>query len=67
MTPETGVVVDAGDIEGTMETVRMIESRGKDAYRDVCRRWALGHFRKEDRYRDYIDLYESLLPVKQDR
>lgn len=67
LTPETGAVINTGDIDGLMDTVRMIESRGKDACMDVCRRWALGHFRKEDRYRDYIDLYESLLPNKQGR
>ena len=57
----TGTVVDKGDIRGLRDAVKMICEKGKDAYRSACREHALKNFRKEDRYAEYMDLYESLL------
>ena len=39
----------------------LICEKGKDAYRSACREHELKNFRKEDRYAEYMDLYESLL------
>lgn len=61
VTEKTGFVVEQGDVKGLMEAVRQIEQRGKEWYREVCREYALAHFRKEDRYADYFDLYEELV------
>lgn len=60
ITPETGFVVEQGDVKGMLDAVRTIEEKGKAHYRDVCREYAIKHFRKEDRYMDYIKLYEQL-------
>lgn len=57
---ETGFVVDQGDIVGLMACIRFIRQTGKERYSAGCREYALAHFRKEDRYEDYIKLYESL-------
>lgn len=57
---ETGFVVEQGDIVGLMACIRFIRQTGKERYSSRCREYALAHFRKEDRYQDYIDLYESL-------
>lgn len=60
VTPETGFVVPQGDRDEALRKVRAIERRGKEAYGQPCRAYALAHFRKEDRYADYFALYEEL-------
>ena len=61
ITPDTGFIVEQGDKYGLMEAVRKIEKLGKDYYQPRCRSYAEAHFRKEDRYADYLRLYEALL------
>lgn len=60
VTPRTGMVVAQGDVEGLMRSVRLVERRGKEAYAAPCRQHALAHFRKEDRYMDYLRLYDEM-------
>ena len=61
VTDVTGKVVEQGDVAGLLAAVREIESLGADCFRQPCRDYALAHFRQEDRYRDYLRLYENLL------
>ncbi|WP_280120979.1 MULTISPECIES: glycosyltransferase [Muribaculaceae] len=61
VTDVTGRVVEQGDVAGLLAAVREIESLGADCFRHPCRDYALANFRKEDRYRDYLRLYENLL------
>ena len=58
VTVETGCIVEQGDVRGLLEAARGIARRGKAFYQAPCREYALKHFRKEDRYLDYLDLYE---------
>lgn len=60
VTEDTGFVVEQGDVKGLLEAVRMIAERGKEQYTAKCRAYALENFRKEDRYADYLKLYESI-------
>lgn len=60
VTQHTGFVVEQGDVKGLLNTARGIISRGKEAYRENCRAYALANFRKEDRYADYIRLYDTV-------
>lgn len=60
ITSDTGFIVEQGDIPGLLAAVRIIEERGKDYYQTKCRAYAEAHFRKEDRYADYLKLYENL-------
>lgn len=60
VTPETGFIVEQGDVEGILKAVRIIRQHGKESYIAPCRSHALTHFRKEDRYADYIHLYNKL-------
>lgn len=57
----TGLVVDQGDIAQLVAAVRTITMVGKHAYSAACRKRAEEHFDKKDRFREYIDLYNSLL------
>lgn len=60
VTQHTGFVVEQGDVKGLLDTARSIIGRGKEAYRENCRAYALAHFRKEDRYADYLKLYDEI-------
>lgn len=59
ITPDTGFVVKAGDIEGLASALETIRSRGKSVYSNACRSRALSCFRKEDRWAEYLRLYEA--------
>lgn len=61
VTEKTGIVVEQGDVQGLLDAVRLIEGRGKAFYQEACRQYALQNFDKNDRYADYIRLYEQLL------
>ncbi len=61
VTEKTGFVVEQGDIEGIINAVRVVERNGKNHYRVPCREYALANFRKDERYADYLKLYDELL------
>ena len=61
ITPETGFVVPQGDIESVMECIKTVQMKGKATYSTACRNYALAHFRQEDRFQEYIDLYKQIL------
>ena len=61
VTENTGFIVEQGDIDGVIKSVRQVEQRGKSYYQDICRNYAMAHFNKEDRYADYLSLYEELI------
>ena len=60
VTEGTGFIVEQGDIKGLLEAVRTVAERGKVQYTAKCRAHALANFRKEERYADYLKLYESI-------
>lgn len=60
ITPQTGRVVEQGDVEGLADALHAIRKQGKTHYTEACRSYALAHFRAQDRFNDYIQLYESL-------
>ncbi len=61
ITPQTGLVVETGDVGGLRSAIDAIESRGNDYFRVPCRTHALAHFRKESRYAEYLRLYGECL------
>lgn len=65
ITEKTGVVVSQGDVKGLLSASRRIISQGKEFYRKPCREYAIAHFKKEDRYADYLNLYDELLCGRQ--
>ena len=44
-----------------VDAINEIKSKGKMYYSDACVDRAHRLYRKEDRYKEYIDLYESLI------
>jgi len=57
----TGIVVEQGNIHKLMEAIKQIKEKGKQSYSETCVKRAHRLYRKEDRYREYIDLYEELI------
>lgn len=60
LTPDTGCVVEQGDVAALAACFHAIRQKGPDAFRKSCTAFARANFSKEDRFRDYIDLYENL-------
>lgn len=61
ISPQTGIIVEQGDLDGLSNAVQYICKKGKETYRTVCRERAVKYFNKNDRYQEYIDLYNQLL------
>ena len=63
VTPETGFVVPRGDIRAVLQCIEAVRKNGKESYSSACRSYALAHFRQEDRFQEYIDLYKKILHI----
>lgn len=61
---KTGIVVDKGDIEGLKRAIDTIFIQGKEHYQSACRQRAVELFNKNDRYKDYIDLFNEVINKK---
>lgn len=60
VTPETGIVIEKGDVEGLAKAINDICYK-IDSYSVKCRERALCYFGRDDRYKEYLDLYDKLL------
>lgn len=60
ITPETGIVVEPGDVQGVISAIAEILNKGKDHYTKECRTRAISYYNQEERFLDYIRLYEKL-------
>lgn len=56
---DTGFIVEKGDIAGINNWVNYLHDIGKDFYRSKCRHRAEMLYSNIDRYRDYVDLFNS--------
>lgn len=61
ITSRTGIVVQPGNVGLVYDAITEIIGKGKDFYSASCRQRAIGNFDKNDRFMDYIKLYESLI------
>lgn len=59
--PDCGKIVKAGNIEQLLSAIREIISKGKSHYSAACRQRALQYYNKDDRFSDYMKLYDHLL------
>ena len=60
VTPETGLVVDKGDMEGLLSAIITLLNKGKEQYVDACRKKAERDYNKDIQYGKYIELYNFL-------
>lgn len=58
---QTGFVVEQGDLETTVQILKRLKSEGKEKYKFPCRQRAVRLYNKNERYEEYIQLYNSLL------
>lgn len=61
ITENTGIVGPLGDILAVKDAVEEICRKGKEHYSQFCRERALKHFNKEDKFKEYIELYKKIL------
>ena len=57
----TGFVVQKGDLDGIVQSLKEVSEKSREKYREQCRKRAVANYNKEDRFQDYIELYESML------
>ena len=58
---DTGFVINKGDINGIVKSINTIKRNGKEYYKDLCRKRAVDLYNKEDRFKEYLDLYEEMI------
>ena len=63
---ETGFIVEKGDIFKLVEVIRTVKKIGKQAFVGACRKRALDLFSANDRFSEYLVLYESLIESNRD-
>ncbi|MEG1701225.1 MAG: glycosyltransferase, partial [Alistipes sp.] len=57
----TGIVVENGNVEASIAAIQEVKSKGKSAYSIACRKRAEMCYNKEERYAEYMDLYDNML------
>jgi len=57
----TGISIEKGDVQALTNAIERVGSEDRLTYQVACRNRALQFFNKDDRYRDYLNLYNSLL------
>ena len=61
VTPETGVVVEKGNFNELVKAIETVCSKGKEHYTTACRERAVSLYNKDDRFNEYLELYNTLL------
>lgn len=57
----TGVIVERANLAGLERAIETIKSNGKSSYSHYCRERAKAHFNKDERFEDYLVLYENAI------
>lgn len=57
----TGYILEKGDIKGILDVINDVRIKGKEHFKMSCRKRAETLYCKEERYNDYISLYEKIL------
>lgn len=61
VSPDTGLVVEKGDVDGLINAINTIRINGKEFYGDNCRKSAIENFDKRIKFNEYFDLYTEIL------
>ena len=57
----TGIIVEAADMRGILSAIETIRRNGKQHYSTACRQRAVEFYNKDDKFREYIRLYNELV------
>lgn len=58
---ETGFIIEPHDIAASYRKVKVVKEVGKKQYSSACVSYVEKKFRKEKKYREYVDLYYEIL------
>jgi glycosyltransferase involved in cell wall biosynthesis len=61
VTDETGYIVEQGNIPELLNVIEKIKQDGKSKYSQACRKRILEFFDKNKQYKQYLQLYETIL------
>lgn len=61
ISPETGFIVEQGDVDSVVDIVRRINETGKQQWTSACRERAVRLYNKRERYEEYLQLYEKMV------
>lgn len=64
VTPQTGRVVEQGNIEQLVQAIHELEKTDREQIRQKCRDYAVEHFDKQKCFQKYIELYNNILNIK---
>jgi glycosyltransferase involved in cell wall biosynthesis len=67
ITLETGFILEQGDIDGILNVVKEVQTKGKSYYNKACRERAVSFYDKDQKYQEYIELYNSLVKNNQNK
>lgn len=57
----TGIIVKKGDINELLTAIKKIVSYDSSAFKILCRQRAEQNYDRNDRYQDYLELYDNLI------
>lgn len=57
----TGIIVEAADMHGILSAIETIKRNGKQHYSAACRQRAVEFYNKDDKFKEYIRLYNELV------
>ena len=63
VTPETGLIVEKGEVTSILQAVKTIKDKGKSTYSNLCRERAEKYFNKQNIFKEYLDLYKDILKI----
>lgn len=64
LSDETGLVVERGDYEALVHAIELCRKNTKSYYNNACVLRAQTNYNKDERFKDYIELYNSLLGTR---
>ena len=60
----TGFIVEKEDLDSVIKVINEVREKGKGFYSEKCRERAVSCFNKDDRFKEYIDLFTNLINKK---
>jgi glycosyltransferase involved in cell wall biosynthesis len=61
ISPETGFIVEKGDIFGLLNIATKVKEKGKNSYSNACRERAVKYYSNKERFEEYIELYNNMI------
>lgn len=61
---ETGFIIPKEDISEAVEYINLICNNSKTKYIDKCRQYITNNFMREERYKDYMDIYKEVIGIR---